>query len=71
MQKSTKDLNGNTIVATDGDIGKVDDSISTTNPGPSDICWPTRVIGFSAERYLSRLSLSARRIYQGSGSMSP
>lgn len=25
MQKSTKDLKGNTIVATDGDIGKVDD----------------------------------------------
>ena len=41
MQKSTKDLKGYAVGATDGDIGKVDDFYFDDKPGPSDIWWPT------------------------------
>ena len=69
MRKITKDLKGNTIVATDGDIGKVDDFYF------DDKSWTIRYLVADTGDWLLRpkgtsvrLSRSARRIFQAGGS---
>lgn len=68
MQKNIKDLKGNAIVATDGDIGKVDDFYF------DDKSWTIRYLvadtgnWLLGRKYCSRLSRSAKRIFQADGS---
>ena len=71
MQKSVNDLNGKTIVATDGEIGTVGDFYF------DDKSWTIRYLiartgsWFQGKDVLLSPLLSARRIYRGTGSMSP